>query len=62
MKGNRLIFRTMVSCSIDGVTQEVIPARKEIAVPNGVGSDRRKIRGCYEAEAGQATESSRWKE
>ena len=46
----------MVSCSIDGVTQGVIPARKEIAVSNSVGSDRREIRGCYQAEAGQATE------
>ena len=46
----------MVSFIIDGVTQEVIPARKEIAVSNSVGSDRRQIRGCYKAEAGQATE------
>ena len=62
MKGSRLIFRTMVSCYIDGVTQEVMPTWKEIAMSNGVGRTRRQIRGSYQAEAGQATELSRWKE
>ena len=62
MKGSRLIFRTMVSCYIDGVTQEVMLARIENAVSNGVGRNHRQIRDSYQAEAGQAAELSRRKE
>jgi hypothetical protein len=62
VKGSRLIFRTMVSCYIDGVTQGVIPARIENAVSNGVGRNHRQIRDSYQAETRQATELSRWKE
>ena len=45
MKGSELIFRTVVCCFIEGVTQEVMPSGKEIALSRPVAGFRRQIRG-----------------